>query len=260
MSAKSVLDLFRLDGKVALVTGASRGLGRAMARALAAAGADVALVGRDPATLAPVEQEIESELGREALAVPLDVSLLETIPPALDVVVQRFGRLDILVNNAATNPYFGPAIGVTPEVFQKTVDVNIRGCFFATAQAVGIMARGGGGAIVNIASIAGLVPGPDQGLYSITKAAVIAMTKVFAAECAAAGVRVNAVLPGITDTRFAAALVEDDTMRARYLARVPLGRVAQPAEMAAAVLYLASPAASYTTGTCLPVDGGYLVH
>ena len=143
--------------------------------------------------------------------------------------------------------------------FQKTVDVNIRGFFVASCAAAKLMQKNGGGAIVNIASISGVVPGPNQGIYSITKAAVIGMTKVFAAECAEMGVRVNAVLPGITETKFTTALVEDEALLGHYLEHVPMKRVAQPQEIAGAVLYLVSPASSYTTGVCLPVDGGYLV-
>ena len=136
---------------------------------------------------------------------------------------------------------------------------DLRGFFAASCAAAKLMRKNGGGAIVNVASISGVVPGPNQGIYSITKAAVIGMTKVFAAECAHMGVRVNAVLPGITETKFATALIEDPALLGQYLDHVPIRRVAQPQEIAGAVLYLASPAASYTTGACLPVDGGYLV-
>jgi NAD(P)-dependent dehydrogenase (short-subunit alcohol dehydrogenase family) len=121
------------------------------------------------------------------------------------------------------------------------------------------MRRGKGGSVVNIASISGVVPGPQQGIYSITKAAIISMTKVFAAECAATGIRVNAILPGIVDTRFSAALVSDSDMLAQYLPRIPMGRIGHPSEVAGAALYFASPASSYTTGACLVVDGGHLV-
>jgi Dehydrogenases with different specificities (related to short-chain alcohol dehydrogenases) len=197
--------------------------------------------------------------GGSASALACHVGELAQVDAALAAVVAQQGRLDIVVNAAAANPYFGPAADMPVDAFQKTVDVNLRGAFYLTAGAAKQMRASGGGAIVNVASIAGLVPGPNQGLYSITKAAMISMTKVFAAECGAWGVRVNALLPGITDTRFASALVQDEGMLAHYLDRVPLNRVAQPAEMAGAVLYLVSPAASYTTGVCLPVDGGWLV-
>jgi NAD(P)-dependent dehydrogenase (short-subunit alcohol dehydrogenase family) len=142
--------------------------------------------------------------------------------------------------------------------FQKTVDVNIRGTFFLSTGAAKLM-KEHGGSIINVASVNGIIPGAMQGIYSITKAAIIAMTKTFAQEWAGDGIRVNALVPGLTDTKFAAALVKNDDIREHVLQRVPLRRVADPDEMAGAVLYLASPSAGYTTGACLPVDGGYLV-
>jgi NAD(P)-dependent dehydrogenase (short-subunit alcohol dehydrogenase family) len=248
-----------LQNRVALVTGGSRGIGAAIARALAAHGAHVVVASR---RIGPCEDLAASirEHGGQASAVACHVGELAQIEAALDAVTGAHGKLDILVNAAAANPYFGPAADTPVEAFQKTVDVNLRGAFYLTAGAARRMHGTGGGAIVNVASIAGVVPGPNQGLYSMTKAAMISMTKVFAAECAPWNVRVNALLPGITDTRFAAALVHDEALRGQYLERVPLGRVAQPEEMAGAVLYLVSPGASYTTGVCLPVDGGWLVN
>ena len=249
---------FNLEGKIALVTGASRGIGAAIAKRLAANGAHVIVSSRKAESCAKVVEEIRAA-GGSAEARACHIGEPEQIGATLEGIEAAHGRLDILVNNAAANPYFGRAVDTDLPAFQKTVDVNIRGYFYTTATAAKIMEKNGGGAIVNIASISGIVPGVNQGIYSITKAAVISMTKVFAAECAAMGVRVNAVLPGITDTRFASALVQDDEMLAQYMPRVPLRRVAQPDEMAGAVLYLASDAASYTTGACLNVDGGYLV-
>jgi len=171
----------------------------------------------------------------------------------------KHGRLDILVNNVATNPHFGPIVDTDLSSFHKTVDVNIRGYFFMPAAGAKLMARNGGGAIVNVASVNGVIPGTYQGTYSITKAAVISMTKAFAKECATQGVRVNALLPGLTDTKFAGALISNPEIRDKALDHVSMRRVAKPEEMAGAVLYLVSPAASYSTGVCLNVDGGYLV-
>lgn len=249
---------FDLSGKVALVTGGSRGIGAEIARLLAAHGAHVVVSSRKPADCETVAQSIR-DTGGAASARACHIGKPEQISDTLDWVAAELGGLDILVNNAAANPYFGPAIDTPPDAFQKTVDVNIRGTFFATAGAARQMAGRGGGSIVNVASVSAVVPGPLQGIYSITKAAIVSMTRVFAAEGGATGVRVNAILPGITDTRFASALVHDDDMLARYLPRLPLGRVAQPSEIAGAALYFASPAASYTTGACLAVDGGHLV-
>jgi len=253
-----VANTFDLSGKIALVTGASRGIGEAIAKLLAAHGAHVVVSSRKADACAKVVGDIEKEGGR-AEAIACHIGEPAQIEDAMRRIEASHGRLDILVNNAATNPYFGPVVDVDLGAFQKTVDVNIRGFFVASCAAAKLMQKNGGGAIVNIASISGVVPGPNQGVYSITKAAVIGMTKVFAAECASMGVRVNAVLPGITETKFTTALVEDEALLGHYLQHVPIKRVAQPAEIAGAVLYLVSPAASYTTGVCLPVDGGYLV-
>jgi NAD(P)-dependent dehydrogenase (short-subunit alcohol dehydrogenase family) len=249
---------FDLAGKVALVTGASRGIGEAIARLLATHGAHVVVSSRKEDACARVVADIERAGGR-AQAIACHVGDPAQIVDVMARIEATHGGLDILVNNAATNPYFGPVLEADLGAFQKTVDVNVRGFFVASVEAAKLMRKRGGGAIVNVASISGVVPGPNQGIYSITKAAVIGMTKVFASECAGIGVRVNAVLPGITETKFTAALLDDASMLDRYLAHVPAGRVAQPAEIAGAVLYLVSPAASYTTGICLPVDGGYLV-
>ena len=176
----------------------------------------------------------------------------------ISAIDQRFGRLDILVNNAATNPHFGHISDTPMAMVDKTLQVNVKGYFELAALASKLMRRNGKGAIVNIASINGVKPGPMQGIYSITKAAVINMTKAYAMECAPWGIRVNAVLPGLTDTRFASALTTDDKMLAHFLPAIPLARVAQPQEIAPAVLYLVSDAASYVTGTTLAVDGGFL--
>ena len=186
------------------------------------------------------------------------LSQMEQIAALFAHLEQTHGRLDILVNNAATNPYFGPITETDPAIFQKTVDVNIRGYFYMCSHGTKLMAKSGGGAIVNVASVNGVVPGFQQGIYSITKAAVISMTKAFAVECAEAGVRCNALLPGLTDTKFASVLVNTPAILKQALAHVPMRRVAQPSEMGGAALYLASAASSYTTGTTLNVDGGYL--
>ena len=251
-------DAFDLRGRIALVTGASRGIGEAIAKTLAAHGAHLVVSSRKADACERVVDEI-ADAGGSAEAMACHVGDPSQIADAMGRIEASHGRLDILVNNAATNPYFGPVVDADLGAFQKTVDVNIRGFFVASCAAAKLMQKNAGGAIVNIASISGVVPGPSQGIYSITKAAVIGMTKVFAAECAPMGVRVNAVLPGITETRFTTALVEDAALLDHYLEHVPVKRIAQPREIAGAVLYLASPAASYTTGACLPVDGGYLV-
>ena len=250
-------ELFDLTGKIALVTGASRGIGAEIARLFAAQGAHVIVSSRKIEDCQKVVDGIVAEGGKaEAIACHIgEMTQIEALYAAIDAA---HGRLDVLVNNAATNPYFGPITDTDPAIFQKTVDVNIRGYFYMSSHAAKRMAKNGGGSIVNVASVNGVVPGFQQGIYSITKAAVISMTKAFAVECAEAGVRCNALLPGLTDTKFASVLVNTPAILKQALAHVPMRRVAQPSEMAGAALYLASAASSYTTGAVLNVDGGYL--
>jgi NAD(P)-dependent dehydrogenase (short-subunit alcohol dehydrogenase family) len=248
---------FDLSGKIAIVTGASRGIGAEIAKLLAAQGAHVIVSSRKQADCQAVVDEIAGT-GGSAEAMACHIGEMEQIEALFTQVAQKHGRLDVLVNNAATNPYFGHILDTEPSVFQKTVDVNIRGYFYMSTHGARLMAKSGGGSIINVASVNGVVPGFQQGIYSITKAAVISMTKAFAVECAEQGVRCNALLPGLTDTKFASVLVNTPAILKQALAHVPMRRVAQPSEMAGAVLYLASDAASYTTGAVLNVDGGYL--
>ena len=258
MSPTSPASLFDLHGRVALVTGASRGIGEAIAHGLAAQGAHVIVSSRKAEACEAVAAAIRAA-GGSAQAMACHIGDLDAIAQLYARIDPEHARLDIVVNNAATNPHYGPIWETDAAAFAKTVDVNIRGYFFMCAQAVQRMRGSGGGAIVNVASVNGVRPGALQGIYSVTKAAVIAMTEAFAKECAADGVRVNALLPGLTDTRFAQTLIANRDVLAAALRQIPLGRVARPDEMVGAVLYLASPAASYTTGVCLPVDGGYLI-
>ncbi|WP_019140296.1 SDR family oxidoreductase [Noviherbaspirillum massiliense] len=254
----SATNLFDLTGKVALVTGASRGIGESIAKALAAYGAHVIVSSRKAEACETVVAAIKAA-GGSAEARACHIGELAQIEALFQAIESTHGRLDILVNNAATNPYFGPILDTDLSSFQKTLDVNIRGYFYSSVHGAKLMAKNGGGSIINVASVNGVIPGDGQGIYSITKAAVISMTQAFAKECAGSGVRVNALLPGATDTKFAAALVQNEAVLKRLMPHVPMRRVAQPGEMAGAVLYLASNAASYTTGTCINVDGGYLI-
>ena len=204
------------------------------------------------------ERPLDFVAVEECVAIACHIGDMGQIESLYDAIAARFGRLDILVNNAATNPYYGHILDTDPGVFEKTVDVNIRGYFFMSVAAGRLMRDSGGGAIVNVASVNGVSPGPLQGIYSITKAAVINMTRAFAKECGQHNIRVNALLPGLTRTKFASALTENEKARDYYLEKVPLRRVAEPSEMAGAVLFLASDASSYATGSCITVDGGYL--
>ncbi|MGH8807445.1 MAG: SDR family oxidoreductase [Noviherbaspirillum sp.] len=252
------MNLFDLSGKIALVTGASRGIGESIAKTLAAYGAHVIVSSRKRESCETVVAAIR-EAGGSAEALACHIGEMAQIEAMFAAIESKHGRLDILVNNAATNPYFGPILDTDVSSFQKTLDVNIRGYFYGSVSGIKLMAKNGGGSVVNVASVNGVIPGDLQGIYSITKAAVISMTQAFAKECAQFGVRVNALLHGPTDTKFASALVHNPAVLNKMMPHVPMRRVAQPDEMAGAVLYLASNAASYTTGACINVDGGYLL-
>lgn len=249
--------LFDLDGRVAIVTGASRGIGAATAELLAAQGAHVVLSSRKAEDLEKVRERILAQHGK-ASVIPAHAGVSEDLQHLVAETVRQLGRIDILVNNAATNPHFGHIAETPLAMVDKTVQVNLRGYFELSSLAAQQMRTQGGGAIVNIASVNGVKPGYMQGIYSITKAAVINMTQAFARECAPWKVRVNAVLPGLTDTKFASALVKNEQILSAVLKQIPLNRYAQPEEIAPAILYLASDAASYVTGTTLAVDGGLL--
>lgn len=251
-------ELFDLTGKIALVTGASRGIGEHIAKTLANSGAHVLVSSRKIEGCQAVVDDIVAQ-GGKAQAIPCHIGEMDDIENLFNQIKSEFGRLDILVNNAAANPYFGHILETDLMAYQKTVDVNIRGYFFMSKLGAQMMKEQGGGAIVNVASVNGVIPGDLQGIYSITKASVISMTKAFAKECAQFNIRVNALLPGATDTKFASALVKNPEILKQAMAHVPMRRVAQPEEMAGTVLYLVSDAASYTTGSCINVDGGYLL-
>ncbi len=250
-------DLFDLTGKIALVTGASRGIGESIARLLAAKGAHVIVSSRKIDACQAVADSIIAD-GGKASAFACHVGEMDQIEAIFTHIKDSFGRIDILVNNAAANPYYGHILDTDVAAFEKTVDVNIRGYFFMSTTAGQMMAEQGGGVILNTASVNGIVAGDKQGIYSITKAAVISMTKAFAKECGSLNIRVNALLPGLTDTKFASALTSNDKVLNMALHAIPLGRVANPDEMAGTVLYLVSDASSYTTGACIIVDGGML--
>jgi NAD(P)-dependent dehydrogenase (short-subunit alcohol dehydrogenase family) len=250
-------NLFDLTGRVALVTGASRGIGQAIARAFAAHGAQVVVSSRKQPACEEVAQAINDSGGR-AVARACHIGDMDALVSLFDEVQSRFGRLDVLVNNAATNPYYGHILDTDLGAFQKTVDVNIRGYFFSSVYAGRIMRTNGGGSIINIASVNAVRPGPRQGIYSITKGAVLNMTKAFARECGPDGIRCNAILPGLIRTKFAGALFADEEQLRHYVGDNPLRRVGEPADLAGAAVFLASGASAYVTGEFLVVDGGFL--
>lgn len=246
---------FDLSNKTALVTGASRGIGEAIAHMLAAHGAHVIVTSRKLDDCQAVANAI-TDKGYSAEAASCHVGKLADINTLFANIKEQHGKLDILVNNAAANPYFGHILDTDLAAYEKTVDVNIRGYFFASIAAGKIMREQGGGVILNTASVNAIQPGNMQGIYSISKAAVVNMTKAFAKECGPLGIRVNALLPGLTKTQFAGALFDNPHLYKQVVGQIPLGRHAEPAEMAGTALYLVSNASSYTNGEAIVVDGG----
>jgi dehydrogenase/reductase SDR family protein 4 len=246
-----------LRGKVAVVTGASRGIGREIALGLARCGADLALASRKAATLDAVAAEARA-LGVRVESIPTHVGKPDEARRLIDETVRRLGKLDILVNNAATNPVFGPTVTADETAWDKIFEVNVRGPFVLCKAAAEKMPAKGGGAIVNIASVAGLRPMQGLGVYGISKAALIHLTRTLARELAPA-IRVNAVAPGLVDTDFSKAILGDPDIAKLALADVPLARAATPAEIVGAVLFLASDVSRYATGEVLVIDGGKTV-
>ncbi len=248
---------FKLDGKIALVTGASRGIGRAIAETFADYGAEVILVSRKMEALKEAAEGLAAK-GGKAQTVACNMGDIEGIKTLYEFVQKTYGRLDILVNNAATNPYFGEMAGVDENAWNKTFDVNLKGPFFMIQNAIDLMKAAGGGAVVNVSSVNGIKPAQFQGIYSVTKGALITMTQAYAKELAPHKIRVNALLPGFTETKFSSALMQQEEIYNYVIAQIPMGRHATPDEMVGAALYLVSDAASFTTGTCITCDGGYL--
>ena len=246
---------FDLQGQVALVTGAARGIGNACALALAHAGADVALGLRDINTGSELASQIES-MGRRVLPLQMDVTRLDEIQAAIDSTVSHFGRLDILVNNAGLGPS-NLAEDVREEDFDFTVAVNLKGTFFVSQAAGRVMIKQKYGRIINLGSQAGLVALPTESIYCMTKAAISHLTKCLAIEWGQYNITVNAVAPTFINTPGTAEALEDDTFRADVLSRIALGRIGEPMEVASAVVFLASPAASLITGDTLLIDGGW---
>jgi NAD(P)-dependent dehydrogenase (short-subunit alcohol dehydrogenase family) len=244
-----------LNDKVIVVTGASRGIGEAIARACIDHGARVVLASRKQADLDRVLASLPAE---RAIAVACHTGKAADVDALFAKAAEQFGKVDGVVNNAATNPYFGPLIDIPDAAIEKTLEVNVRGYLYcARAFVKGVQKAGGkSGSIVNIASIAGIRAAPMQGLYGATKAAVISMTQTLAFELGGQNIRVNAIAPGLVETKFAAAIVGNPMLRDHVVNRTPLARHAQPAEIAGAVVYLLSDAASFTTGTVVVVDGG----
>ncbi len=248
----------RLAGRIAVVTGSSRGIGEAIATAMAREGARVVVTGRKEQGCAEAAARINASYPGMATPRACHVGKPEAVEALFAFVSEELGLPDILVNNAGTNPWFGPMLDCPPALFDKTFEVNLKGYFACTrAFAKGLIAAGKPGAVVSTASILGQGASPLQGVYGMTKAAVISMTQTLAFELGPAGIRVNAIAPGLVRTRLAAALTDNPDLLRHYTDRTGLGRAAEPDEVAGAAVFLASEEASYITGAVLNVDAGY---
>ncbi len=255
VSAVSTSSRFDLTGRVALVTGASRGIGSATAEALAEQGAIVVLSSRKQADLDDEANRINTRFPDRATGIAAHAGRQEDLERLVEDVMKRFSRIDILVNNAATNPYFGPIIDAELPAWDKTFEVNLRGIFILTKLVYAASMKQHGGAIVNVSSIGGLRPGIGLGVYNITKAGVIMLTRQLARELGGK-VRVNAVAPGLIKTRFAEGLWSNEALLDRVISSNPMGRIGVPDEIAGAIVFLVSDAASYVNGEVLVIDGG----
>ncbi len=246
---------FDLDGRVALVTGGSRGIGSAIATALAEQGAQVVISSRKQADLNEEAERINAQYPEKATAIAAHAGRPEDLERLVSTVMERFSRIDILVNNAATNPSFGPTIEAEVGAWDKTFEVNLRGVFILTKLVYKASMETHGGSVVNVASVGGLRPGFGLGVYNVTKAGLIMLTRQLALEIGGK-VRVNAVAPGLVKTRFAEALWGNEEILDRVISSNPMGRIGLPDEIAGAVVFLASDAASYINGEVIVIDGG----
>lgn len=246
-----------LEGKVAIITGASRGIGEAIARAFVANGAKVVVAARKPEALTAVAESLGSE---KALAVAAHTGKEEDCKRLVATTVEKFGKVDVLVNNAAANPYFGPMLGIDNGAWDKTFEVNVKGYFWMCREVANhLRERSAPGSLINMASVAGLMAAPGQAVYGMTKAAVTSMTKTLATELAGNNIRVNAIAPGFVDTKFAAAVTQNETLLAEVMRMTPLKRTGTPEEIAGCALWLASDIAGYVTGQTIAVDGGMTI-
>jgi dehydrogenase/reductase SDR family protein 4 len=252
------LEKFRLDKKTAVITGGSRGIGKAIAIAFAEAGADVVVAGRKLPQLEETAREVEA-LGARCLPVSAHMGKMEELENLIGAALKEFKKVDILVNNVAINPKFGPVEDTDEALFDKMIDVNLKAYLFLSKMAMGSMEKEGGGSIVNISSIEGFSPSYGTGLYNVTKASVIMLTKVLALEWASKKIRVNSIAPGLIKTHFSEFLWSNEDPLKYFMERCPMKRAGEPEEIASLALLLASDASSYTTGAVFTADGGFLI-
>ena len=249
---------FSLAEKVAVITGGSRGIGRSIAELFARSGAKVVISSRRDENIQPVVRAILEE-GGQALGIAAHVGDNEAVERLVEKTVDAFGGIDILVNNAGTNPHFGPIMTAEESHWQKILDTNLVGYFRVSKACSGIMKKGGGGKIINMASVAGKTPLPGMGVYCVSKAGVIMLTKVLATELAEANITVNAIAPGLVKTKFSRALWENQQIYDSIIKAIPQGRMAEPDEIAGTALYLASGESNFATGAVIIIDGGQIL-
>jgi NAD(P)-dependent dehydrogenase (short-subunit alcohol dehydrogenase family) len=247
---------YSLAGRTALITGATRGIGLAIARAFAGAGARVLVNSRKPEAVERTVAELKAN-GHLADGLPGNVSRAEELASVADAALTRYGGPDILVNNAGANPVFGPFTAVSSEAFDKIIAVNLKAPFELTRRLAPAMIERKRGAIINMSSIGGLAPEAGLGIYSVSKAAIISLTKVMAIELGPYGIRANAICPGYIDTDFSAAITRNEAMMRHVLERTPLSRVGEPNDVAQTALFLAADESAFCTGGVFVVDGGY---
>lgn len=252
------LEKYRLDGKIAIITGGSRGIGQAIAFGMAEAGADIVIAARKLPDLEETAKEI-IKLGRKCLPITAHVGKSEDRENLVKRTIEEFGRIDILVNNAGTNPVWGSVMEIDERAWDKIMEVNLRGPFFLSKLVAKEMMKGGGGCIINIASHAGVVGYRNIGVYSISKAGLIMMTKVCAREWSRYNIRVNAVAPGWVRTRTASRMWQDPEELNYYLEHTALGRIAEPEDIVGTVLLLASDASKHITGEVIVINGGLFI-
>lgn len=253
----SILDKFKLDGKVAIITGASKGIGESIARAYAEAGAKVVVSSRKQEAVDAVAEAFQKD-GLEASAIAAHNGKTEELHNLVDKTIEKYGQLDIIVNNAATNPAFGPVVNTESSAFDKIMEVNVKGIFELCKKAYPELKKTQGN-VVNIASIVGIRPDNRTAIYSVSKAAVISLTQVFARDWGKDNIRVNAICPGFIKTKMSEALWKNDKIHDQLVSMIPVNRMGDTEEMSGLALFLASEAASYCTGGIYVADGGITI-
>lgn len=249
---------FSLEGKVAIITGASKGIGKSIAEALAQSGAKVVVSSRKQEAVDAVAAELKKQ-GSQTLAIAAHMGEMNDIKDLVEKTQAHFGGIDIIVNNAASNPVFGPVSETDESAFDKIIDVNLKGPFILCKTAYPQMKKRGGGSVINISSIEGLSPSPGLGIYSVSKASLIMLTKAMAREWGGDNIRVNAICPGLIKTKFSRALWENESILNHFISRMPIQRIGMPEDIAGLALFLASDAAAYCTGGVYVADGGYVI-